>query len=348
MRVRQSAVCGLLVVLGIVSCCAQAQQKPEIKIGFSIEATKGERWQTDLDEFQLRAQQLGAQTITRSANGEDDLQFQQVTELLNSGINVLVLLPHDFEKASRIVEAAHAKHVPVISYDRLIHNPHVDLYVGFDLFSVGVLQATCLTQHAPKGNYILMGGSPLDPNSKVVRAGQMSVLQPFIDRGDIKILADIWIPEWSATQAYVLVTKTLHDLKVPLTAIVASNDSTAGGAIQALEDNNLSGKVLVTGQDADLVAVARLYEGTQLMTVYKPIVGEARTAAEAAVMLSRHANIETKTTVPNGTQTTKAILLTPIAVTRQNAKDTVLKDGFQKIETVKQALPKDKWPELDR
>lgn len=133
MRVRQSAVCGLLFVLGIVSCCAQAQQKPEIKIGFSIEATKGERWQTDLDEFQLRAQQLGAQTITRSANGDDDLQFQQVTELLNSGIDVLVLLPHDFEKASRIVEAAHAKHVPVISYDRLIHNPHVDLYVGFDL-----------------------------------------------------------------------------------------------------------------------------------------------------------------------------------------------------------------------
>lgn len=134
----------------------------------------------------------------------------------------------------------------------------------------------------------------------------------------------------------------------PPTAIVASNDSTAGGAIQALEDNNLSGKVLVTGQDADLIAVARLYQGTQLMTVYKPIVGEARTAAEAAVMLSRHANIETRTTVPNGTQTTKAILLTPIAVTRQNAKDTVLKDGFQRIETVKQALPKDKWPELDR
>jgi D-xylose transport system substrate-binding protein len=348
MRVRQWTVCGLLFLLGIVSCCAQSQQKLAIKIGFSIEATKGERWQTDLDEFQLRAQQLGAQTITRSANGDDDLQFQQVAELLNSGIDVLVLLPHDFEKASRIVEAAHAKHVPVISYDRLIHNPHVDLYVGFDLFSVGVLQATCLTQHAPKGNYILMGGSPLDPNSKVVRAGQMSVLQPFIDRGDIKIVADIWIPEWSATQAYVLVTKALHDLKVPLTAIVASNDSTAGGAIQALEDNNLSGKVLVTGQDADLVAVARLYEGTQLMTVYKPIVGEARTAAEAAVMLSRHANVETKTTVPNGTQTTKAILLTPIAVTRQNAKDTVLKDGFQKIETVKQALPKDKWHELDR
>jgi D-xylose transport system substrate-binding protein len=356
MPVRRLKICGALVFLlasvGVFSCWGQAQQEqaqaPKIKIGFSLENTKGERWQTDLDAFQSRAQQLGAQTITRSANGDDDLQFKQVNELLDSGIDALVLLPHDSAKAVRIVEAAHAKHVPVISYDRLIPNPHVDLYIGFDLFSVGVLQAQCLTEHAPKGNYILLGGSPLDPNSKVVRDGQMKVLQPLIDRGDIKILADIWVPDWSPTQAYMLVANELSNLKVPLTAILASNDGTAGGAIQALADKNLSGQVLVTGQDADLAAVARLYDDTQLMTVYKPLTNEARTAAEAAVTLARHREIETSITVPNGSHTTKAILLTPIAVTRLNAKDTVLKDGFQKIETVRQALPKDKWAELDR
>jgi D-xylose transport system substrate-binding protein len=106
--------------------------------------------------------------------------------------------------------------------------------------------------------------------------------------------------------------------------------------------------VLVTGQDADLAAIARLFDGSQLMTVYKPLAGEARTATEAAVTLARHGNVETTTTVPNGAQATKAILLTPISVTRQNAKDTVFKDGFQKIETVRQTLPKDKWGELDR
>jgi D-xylose transport system substrate-binding protein len=358
MPVRLSKICCVLVFVGVAFCWGQAQQKPEIKIGISLENIKGERWQTDLDEFQRRAHQLGAQIITRSADGDDDLQFQQVKDLLKTGIDVLVLLPHDTAKAGRIVEAAHAKHVPVISYDRLIPNAGVDLYIGFDLFSVGVLQAQCLTEHAPHGNYILLGGSPMDPNSKVVRAGQMKVLQPLIDRGDIKILADIWVPEWSPTQAYILVTQALHDLrlndlklddlKVPLTAILASNDGTAGGAIQALADNNLSGKVLVTGQDADLAAVARLFDGTQLMTVYKPLAAEARTAAEAAVTLARHGNVETTTTVPNGAQTTNAILLTPISVTRLNAKDTVFKDGFQKIETVKQSLPKDKWSELDR
>ena len=358
MQVSPSKICALLVLIGTVSCWGQAPHQPDLKIGFAIEDTKGERWQTDLDQFQTRAKQLGAETIVRSADGDDDLQFKQVQELLASGIDALVLLPHDSAKAGRIVDAAHAKHVPVISYDRLVPDQNVDLYIGFDLFQVGVLQAQSVTEHAPKGNYILLGGSPKDPNSKVVRAGQMKVLQPLIDRGDIKIVADIWVPEWSPEQAYILVAQALHDLKAPLTAIVASNDGTAGGAIQALTDsgpaghdltrNDSSSKVLVTGQDADLAAVVRLYDGTQLMTVYKPLAGEARMAAEAAVTLARHANVENTTTVQNADQTTKAILLTPILVTQQNAKETVLKDHFQKIESVKQALPKDKWADLDR
>ena len=102
----------------------------------------------------------------------------------------------------------------------------------------------------------------------------------------------MWVPEWSATQAFVLVTQALQKLNRPITAIVASNDSTAGGAIQALEDKNLSGKVVVSGQDADLAAVARLFEGTQLMTVHKPVTAEARIAAEAAVKLARHQEVE--------------------------------------------------------
>ncbi len=211
--------------------------------------------------------------------------------MLAGGIAILVMLPHDTEKADCMVQAAHAQHVPVVSYDRLAHNSPVDLYVGFDLFQVGVLQAQTLVQQAQKGNFLLLGGSPLDFNSKIVRSGQMKVLQPRINRGDIKVVGDISVREWSATQAYLLLAQALQKIDVPLTAIVASNDATAGGAIQALADKSLSGKVLVTGQDADLAAVARLFEGTQLMTVYKPLSGFARTAAEAAVKLARHQDL---------------------------------------------------------
>jgi D-xylose transport system substrate-binding protein len=159
---------------------------------------------------------------------------------------------------------------------------------------------------APKGNYLLLGGSPLDANSKVVRAGQMKVLQPFIDRGDIHAL------------------------------------------VQALEDKGWSGRALVSGQDADPAAIERIFDGSQLMTVYKPVGNEARAAAEAAMKLARHEDVESRAEVPNGTLTTKAILLPPICVTQENAKQTVLKDGFQKLEVVKQSLPKDKQVQLDR
>jgi D-xylose transport system substrate-binding protein len=347
MRVSPRFFTGVSFVLIVLTLgVAQAQMK-EIKIGFSIEDTKGERWQTDLDEFQQRAHELGGAVITRSANGDDDLQFRQINELLKGGIDVLVFLPHDTSKAGRIVEGAHAKHVPVISYDRLASAP-VDLYVGFDLFSVGIEQAKSLVDRAPKGDYLLLGGSRLDANSKVVRAGQMKVLQPFIDRGDIHVLADLWVPEWSATEAYIMVTEELKKFKAVPTAIVASNDAIAGAAIQALEDKGWSGRVLVSGQDADLAAIERIFDGSQLMTVYKPVGKEARAAAEAAMKLARHEDVESRAEVPNGTLTTKAILLTPICVTQENAKQTVLKDGFQKLEIVKQGLPKDKQAQLDQ
>jgi D-xylose transport system substrate-binding protein len=347
MRVLPRFFAGVSFVLIVLTLGVVQAQNKEITIGFSIEATKGERWQTDLDEFQQRAHELGGAVVTRSANGDDDLQFRQIEELLNGGIDVLVFLPHNTSKARRIVEAAHAKHIPVISYDRLA-SAAVDLYVGFDLFSVGLEQAQSLVDRAPKGNYLLLGGSPLDANSKVVRAGQMKVLQPFIDRGDIHPVADVWVPEWSATEAYIMVTKELNELKAAPAAIVASNDAIAGGAIQALEDKGWSGRVLVSGQDADLAAIERIFDGSQLMTVYKPVRNEARAAAEAAMQLARHEDVEGRAEVPNGMLMTKAILLTPICVTQENAKQTVLKDGFQKLEIVKQGLPKDKQAQLDR
>lgn len=340
-------VTGVSLVLVVLTLGVVQAQKKEIKIGFSIEAVNGERWQTDLEEFQQRAHELGGTVVTRSANGDDDLQFRQIKELLKSGIDVLVFLPHDTGKAGRVVEAAHAKHVPVISYDRLASAP-VDLFVGFDLFSVGIEQAQTLVDRAPKGDYLLLGGSRLDANSKVVRAGQMKVLQPFIDRGDIRVLADLWVPEWSPTEAYLMVKKELNEFKAAPTAIVASNDGIAGGAIQALDDKGWSGRVLVSGQDADLAAIERIFEGSQLMTVYKPVGNEARAAAEAAMKLARHEDVESRAEVPNGTLITKAILLTPICVTQENAKQTVLKDGFQKLEVVKQGLTKDRQAQLGK
>ncbi len=347
---RISILVGLLLFAGAPLFAQQSSHAANapVKIGYSLESLKIERWQTDVAEFQKRARELGATVLVETAGGDADLQYQQSQKLLRSGIQVLVVVAHNTDTASRIVEAAKAKKVPVLCYDRLIRNTKdVDLFVGFDSFSIGARQAATLAQRAPKGNYVLIEGSPNDLNAKLTHEGQMSVLKPLVERGDIKIVADSWSADWSPTEAYMHMTSAIASNGNDIAAVVAANDGTAGGAIQALQEHNLAGKVLVSGQDADLAGIVKILEGSQTMTIYKPISLAADRAAEAAVALARGEKFDTHRTVSNGTAEIQAILLDSIVVTRDNVKQTVIKDGFQKAEMIKQELPKDKWSLLD-
>jgi D-xylose transport system substrate-binding protein len=316
----------------------QAQDASKVKIGFSIEAMKGERWQTDLNSFEVRAGQLGAEVISADADGDDNRQFQQVQDMIKTGIKVLVLLPHDTTKASRMVNAAKAANVKVISYDRLVLNSDVDLYVSFDRVEIGKMQAESVVKHAPKGNYVLIAGSPNDEGAKALHDAQINVLKPYIDRGDIKVIADGYIKEWLPSEAYLFMLNAIETAKGEVAGVVASNDGLAGGAIQALRENNLAGKVAVSGQDADLAAVICIAEGTQTMTVYKPITDEAVRAAEEAVRLAKNEKTHADGTISNGKIKVPTIMLKPVVVTRDNIKTTVVKDGFQTLKSINQAL----------
>jgi len=319
----------LVIVLGAQLVWAQNGNIP--KIGFSIEAMKGERWQTDLDSFVTRAKQLGAEVISADANGDDDRQFLQVKDMIKAGIKVLVLLPHDSTKAARIVDAAKSANVRVISYDRLVPNSDVDLYVSFDRAEVGWMQADYLVKHAPKGNYVLIAGSPNDEGAKALHDQQIKVLQPYVDRGEIKVVADGYTKDWLPTEAYLFMLKAIDSTQGNIAAVLASNDGLAGGAIQALREHNLAGKVMVSGQDADLSAVICIAQGTQSMTVYKPVANEAAVAAEEAVRLAKGESARANRAINNGKVDVPAILLRPVVVTRDNIKATVVKDGFQTL-----------------
>jgi D-xylose transport system substrate-binding protein len=321
-----------------------AEQSVPLKIGYLMDSLKIERWQTDLDTFQKRAKELGAEVLVETAEGDDDLQLQQSQKLMDSGAKVLVLVPHDTDKAARIVNAAKARHIPVICYERLVRNSDVDFFVGTNAEVIGELQSSTLARLAPKGNYVLIGGSPADANAKTLRDGQIRVLKDFVDRGDVKIVSDGWAKDWDPAEAYAIMSKAIDSAKGDITAVVASNDGTAGGAIQALEEHKLAGKVLVSGQDADLAAIIRILDGTQTMTVYKPLALQAKLAAEAAVNLAAGVPVKNAVSISNGTKTVLAILLSPVVVTRDNVKQTVIKDGFQKLETIQKSLPKEKWP----
>lgn len=328
------------------SSCAQAPQREnasvgseraksgKIRIGFSMDTLKEERWQKDRDIFVERAEELGAEVIVQSADGKDDVQLRQVESLLTQGIDVLVVIPHNAEVAASIVEAAGRENVPVISYDRLIRNSEPDLYISFDNEKVGEMQAKYLLDKAPKGNYVLIGGAPTDNNAKMFRQGQMRILQPSIDKGDVKIVADQWARDWLADEALKHTENALTQANNDVAAIVASNDATAGGAVQALNSQGLSGKVFVSGQDADLAGLQRIVAGTQSMTVYKPVSQLAAKAAEAAVALGKKEKMPTARTVNNGKIDVPSILLEPITVDKNNLTETVIRDGYQKSEDV--------------
>ncbi len=311
----------------------------KIRIGLSMDTLKEERWQKDRDIFVKRAEELGAEVLVQAADGKDETQVKQAESLLTQGIDVLVVIPHNSEVAASIVEAAKRRNVPVISYDRLIKNSEPDLYISFDNEKVGAMQAQYLVEKAPKGNYILIGGAQTDNNAKLFRQGQMKVLQPLIDKGDIKIVADQWARDWQPDEALKHTENALTMNKNDVVAVVASNDGTAGGAIQALNAQKLNGKVFVSGQDADLAALQRIVAGSQTMTVYKPVSKLAARAAEAAVALAKKEKLETNGKVNNGKIDVPSILLEPISVDKSNLDETVIKDGFQKREDVYKNAP---------
>src|SRR2546423_1289968 len=322
----------------------------KVRIGFSMDTLKEERWQRDRELVEAHAREVGADIITQVANGSDSLQLAQAENMLTQGVNVLIVAPHDGQAAKAIVESAHRQNVPVISYDRLILGTDLDLYLSHQVLKIGEMQAQYALDHlnqlpnAPKpANFVLVQGSPTDNNAKLLHDGQMNILNPAVQRGDIRIVVDQPAREWKAEEALNITENALTQTNNNIQAVVASNDGTAGGAIRAIEEQNLTGKVIVTGQDAELAACQRIAEGKQTMTVYKPIKPLAYSAVDAAMKLAHGERVETHDTVDNG-KPIPAILIPPVSVDRSNMADTVIRDGYHKLEEVYANVPREQWP----
>ncbi len=356
MQHRTLIVCLVLVALVIGGCVSSTQQtntarktkgpNDPIVIGFSMDTLKEERWQRDKDLVEKRAKELGIQVNVQVANSDDNLQIKQAENLLTQGVDVLIVAPHNGDIAASIVEAAHRQGVKVIAYDRLIKNSDVDLYMSHQVVKMGEMQAKYLLDHVTKrpANFVIVGGSPTDNNALLLHQGQMNVLKPAVDRGEVKIVADQYAKEWQASAALNIVENALTQSNNQVDAVVCSNDGTARGAIQALEGQNLAGKVLVSGQDADLASLKLIVEGKQTMTIYKSIQPLAYGAVDAAVKLARGEQVATTETIDNGFKKVPAILLEPVAVDRNNLLSTIVKDGYQKLELICAGLPPEKCP----
>lgn len=330
MRLQKTVIIKTLVLFCLLwlpfGCSRQTSET--FVIGISIPTQREEGWIRGVNYLKAEAAKRGYRIKLQISDNDAARQLAQCENLIAQGVHILVVAPHDAAAASVIVDKAHRAGIKVISYDRLIRNAPVDLYLSYDNEKVGELQGEYLTRTVPKGNYIVLSGAPTDNNSAQFKAGAMRHIRPRAERGEIRIVMEQAVKDWLPSEAMKLVENALTSSKNRIDAILAPNDGTAGGAIAALAAQKLAGKVPVTGQDAEASAARRIMAGSQSMTVFKDAGHLAAETINAARTLAAGGDPGAVRLVFNGRYQVPALLLTPVVVDRHNLEAVLIESGY--------------------
>lgn len=310
----------------VMSVTAYAQ---DITVGVSWSNFQEERWKTDESAIKSALDAAGAGYASTDAQSSSSKQLSDVESLIAQGIDALVIVAQDTQAILPAVEAAAAEGIPVVAYDRLIEDPRA-FYITFDNVEVGRMQARAVFEAQPTGNYVMIKGSPTDPNSDFLRGGQQEVLQEAIDAGDITIVGEAYTDGWLPANAQRNMEQILTAQDNNVDAVVASNDGTAGGAVAALTAQGMQG-IPVSGQDGDHAALNRIAQGTQTVSVWKDARELGKRGAEIAVELARGTEMGAIDGVemfetPGGNEV-NAVFLAPVPVTKDNL-DVVVDAGW--------------------
>ena len=312
-------------------------KEEKIQIGLSFDSFVIERWQRDRDVFVTTAEDLGAEVNVQNANGDVEEQIAQIEYFIDKKMDVIVVIAVDSEACKTVIKKAKDAGIKIVAYDRLLINSNADLYISFDNEEVGRMMARTLTEQIPEdGKIITIFGPTTDNNVKQMEQGFNEIMQEH----NITVVYSINAKGWLAEEAF----QAIHDgLKISedIDGVLCGNDNLATQAVRALSENRLAGKVVVTGQDADLAACQRIVEGTQTMTVYKPVPKLAKAAAEYAVKLARGEKIEVAETIDDGNYKVPFVKLEPIAVTRDNIDDVIINGDYQIKKDVYLNVPQD-------
>jgi len=298
-----------------------------------------ERWIRDRDIFVAEAQSLGAEVFVQVANQDNDTQIEQIKTLANQNIDVLVVVPNDSTRIGPTVRLIRDRGIPVISYDRLILKGKADLYIAHDHVAAGALMGQAVVaaaQRKRKGPFqlIIVNGARSDNNSALMNQGFHRSLEPLVKNGTLKVVKEIWLNAWSSEEAETAFRQALDGTTNSLNGVIAANDMLAESLIRVLSQRSLLDGTLVTGMDADLAACQRVIEGTQTMTVYKPIAPLAMSAARYAVKLARREPLDLTEFISDGEFQVPYVKLQPVAVDRTNMKEVIVKEGFHRLEEV--------------
>lgn len=307
-----------------------AASKP--KIGFVLATTQEERYQKDIKYFTDEANKLGFEPVIVSADNNEQTQASKVENLLSKGVKAIVLQPVNSASAASLVRMAHQDKVPVVAYDRIIQSAPVDFYVTQDSFQVGVLQAEAAVKATGgKGNFILLMGEAGHSVANEITRGVESVLSK---NPGIKVVVKKSHESWSGEKAMQTVENALTQYKNKIDAVLANNSGMARGAVQALAEQGLAGKVFVAGADADLAAIKDIVAGRQQFEVLKDIRPLAETSAQVAFTLAKGEKVKPKMTVKNGSGDIPTIATPVYAITKNNIEEKIIKTGFHAREAV--------------
>lgn len=308
----------------------------EISIGMSFDSFVIERWQKDRDVFVAEAKARGAEVNVQNANGNLEEQISQIQYLIEKKVDVIVIVASDCNGLSEVVTQAKDAGIKVIAYDRLINNADVDLYISFDNERVGTLMGEALSECYLPHKKVLMLTGPLEDNNVVmIEDGFRSVMQ----KKGIEITDIMYADGWKAELASDYINRQIESLE-EVDAIMCGNDLIATSVIRTLAENRLAGKIKIVGQDADLEACQRIVEGTQVMTVYKPVEKLARSAARYACLMAEGKPFLTETEqeecleISDGTNLVPYVVLEPIPVDTDNMKEVIINSGFHFEEDV--------------
>ncbi len=313
------------VSIGAAGAAMAAGHAPVVGVSWSN--FQEERWKTDEAAIKAALEAAGATYLSADAQSSSAKQLSDVESLIAQGATALIILAQDAQAIGPAINAAADEGIPVVGYDRLIEDPRA-FYLTFDNVEVGRMQARAVFAAVPKGRYVMIKGSPTDPNADFLRGGQQEVLQAAIDAGDIEIVAEAYTDGWLPANAQRNMEQILTAQDNGVDAVVASNDGTAGGVVAALTAQGMQG-IPVSGQDGDHAALNRVALGTQTVSVWKDARALGKAAGEIAVALAGGATMADVPgaqtwTSPAGTELT-AIFLAPDPITKDNL--SVVVDG---------------------
>lgn len=310
----------------------------KIQIGMSFDSFVIERWQRDRDVFVSTARELGAEVNVQNANGDIEEQKRHIDYFIEKGVDAIVIICIDSYGLREQVQKAMDAGIIVVSYDRMITDANTDLYISFDNSKVGNMMGEALVQNGVTGGEVLMlGGSLTDSNVPILENAFKAVMQ----ENSVTVLDSFHADNWEAELAATYVYENM-DVVMKADAIMCGNDNLASQVVRALAERRLAGKILIVGQDADLEACQRIVEGTQLMTVYKPVEKLAKRAAECTMQLITEGELsgDDVEEIDDGSYIIPYVGIQPISVTETNMDEIIIDSGYHLKEDVYLNVPR--------